>query len=473
MVISELTDSVFVSRRGDRYLVFNPETMMVGVLSEPEYLLLSLFLECHRERYEFEIPEISRKLSGQFGLTQADCVSKLRGFLQRMIAKGILPAPDGEGPPKVQLQYIPKPFAPTAIYLHLTDRCNLKCVYCYNSEYRAHAAEARGALSDEEIIDVIDQAHALGVTNYILTGGEALLNRSCIKFGKYVRQEKSCFSELLSNGTIIDKVAPEEVLSAFSMVVISLDSHIREKHDAKRGKGSFDKIVTAVRKLSAIDSNRISLRPVLHKHNIDELKDFVQWAKNQFGITRINSSLYTPNSVEEERRLNLLATPEQYVGMMGCQESCANEGELQVEFEELKVDRGCGAASSILSVGANGEVFSCQAFHKENQIAGNVREQSLKEIGETSPILQAMRNFDPTKIEGCENCSLLWLCGGGCRANANALYGGILKRNELLCPSYVKQYEFLLWKEVDRAGGEVVAIPQPALASSGLPALKS
>jgi radical SAM protein with 4Fe4S-binding SPASM domain len=469
MVISELTDSVFVSRRGDEYLVFNPETMMVGVLSEPEYLLLSLFLECDRERYELEIPDISRKLSGQLGLAQEVRDSKLNGFLQRMIAKGILPAADGQGPPKVRPQYIPKPFAPTAVYLHLTDKCNLTCVYCYNADYRTQATKKHDALSDEELIDVIDQAHALGVTNYVLTGGEALLNRSCIALGKYIRQEKGCYSELLSNGTIINKVSAEELMSAFSMIVISLDSHIREKHDSKRGKGSFDKIVNAVRKLSNIDASRIALRPVLHKNNIDEFKDFVQWAKDQFGITRINSSLYTPKSLQEEKQLNLMASPEQYVAMMGCQEDCASEGNLEVEIDELKVNKGCGAASSILSVGANGEVFSCQAFHNENAIAGNVREQSLREIGETSPVLQAMRNFDPTKIEGCEGCSLLWLCGGGCRANANAIYGGILKRNELLCPSYVKQYEFLLWKEVDKAGGEMIAIPQPALASLGLP----
>jgi len=53
--------------------------------------------------------------------------------------------------------------------------------------------------------------------------------------------------------------------------------------------------------------------------------------------------------------------------------------------------------------------------------AGNVREKPFKEIWETSPLFQELRDFEKYKGR-CGACEYLNVCGG-CRARAEAIHG--------------------------------------------------
>lgn len=447
-MISKLTDKLFISRRGDDFLVFSPDNLKVVVITQLEYLLLSCFIES--SDYDTTVQQLSRRFSNQLKMSTEDCFHHLKDFLKQMISTGILPVSKEERVNKSLIQYPNKAFSPIAIYLHVTNKCNLNCLYCYNSIYRKQCNKNKTELDDNEIVNAIDQSIELGVTSFTISGGEPLLHPSCLSFGRYIKNEKGCYVELLTNGTLVADFSPYKLFDSFSLIVISLDSNIVEKHEVMRGKGTFGKILRGIDKLCKVDPKKVALRPVLHNLNIGDLENYIRWAHEEFGITRIQSSLYTPNDLSEIDDLNLLVSPDEYVNMMACYENIAKEGKIRLEIEDLSVNKGCGAGSSILSIGAQGEVFPCQALHSSDFMAGNIREKSLKEIGEGSPILKAIRNLGPNEIEGCEGCSLLRICGAGCRATAHALYGSIHKRNELLCPSYVKQCEFLLWKEADK-----------------------
>ncbi|MCL6473253.1 MAG: SPASM domain-containing protein, partial [Firmicutes bacterium] len=68
-----------------------------------------------------------------------------------------------------------------------------------------------------------------------------------------------------------------------------------------------------------------------------------------------------------------------------------------------------------------GQVQPCGYFEKS---AGNIKEQTFKEVWETSPLFTDLRDYD--KLKGkCGVCEFKRICGG-CRARAYEVTGDYL-----------------------------------------------
>ena len=59
--------------------------------------------------------------------------------------------------------------------ISITDRCNLRCCYCMPE--RIESVDMKELLTYEEIVSVVREAAALGITHIKLTGGEPLVRR--------------------------------------------------------------------------------------------------------------------------------------------------------------------------------------------------------------------------------------------------------------------------------------------------------
>ena len=66
------------------------------------------------------------------------------------------------------------------IELQLTDRCNLRCVYCRPDN--ARMLEHSDVLRYEELLDVAKCAVSLGINRFKITGGEPLLRKGSVDF---------------------------------------------------------------------------------------------------------------------------------------------------------------------------------------------------------------------------------------------------------------------------------------------------
>ncbi|MGO3899314.1 MAG: radical SAM protein, partial [Lactiplantibacillus argentoratensis] len=60
------------------------------------------------------------------------------------------------------------------VRLSITDRCNLRCVYCMPKEGLPFFPTDR-VLSQDEIVQLIENFAAMGVSKVRITGGEPLL----------------------------------------------------------------------------------------------------------------------------------------------------------------------------------------------------------------------------------------------------------------------------------------------------------
>jgi cyclic pyranopterin phosphate synthase len=118
------------------------------------------------------------------------------------------------------------PFGRSITYLRisLTDRCNLRCVYCMPQEGIQWQAR-EDQLSVEEIVRVVEAAAQGGVRRIRLTGGEPLVHPHIVEI---VRQIASIpYIEevsLTTNAMLLERLAHPLARAGLSRVNVSLDT---------------------------------------------------------------------------------------------------------------------------------------------------------------------------------------------------------------------------------------------------------
>ena len=93
----------------------------------------------------------------------------------------------------------------------VTDRCDLRCVYCMKE--KMNFLPKSDVLSLEEIERLCDNFIDLGVEKIRLTGGEPLVRKDIIHLIKNLNKKKSSTNlkeiTLTTNGTLLKKYAKE------------------------------------------------------------------------------------------------------------------------------------------------------------------------------------------------------------------------------------------------------------------------
>lgn len=131
--------------------------------------------------------------------------------------------------------------------------CNIACTHCFIScSPRNHSHEMM-RLADVE--GRLAEARALGVREYYFTGGEPFMNRDMIPILRVTLKQGP--ATVLTNGMLLRPeicASLRELIdsSEYSLDIrVSLDGFDRESHDAIRGKGVWDRVMTGLRNLVA------------------------------------------------------------------------------------------------------------------------------------------------------------------------------------------------------------------------------
>ncbi len=165
-----------------------------------------------------------------------------------------------EAPSQRKIVSNPSP-APSLRYLELqiTNRCNLRCRHCYIGE------GSHQDLSRKQIEKVLDQFEEIQGLRLLLSGGEPLLHPHFWQLNEILR-DYPFRSVLLSNGTLISREVAKKL--RVHEVQISLDG-MKEGHDSLRGRGTFEKAITAVNHLQEANI-RVSVATMIHRRNLSE-----------------------------------------------------------------------------------------------------------------------------------------------------------------------------------------------------------
>ena len=161
--------------------------------------------------------------------------------------------------------------------ISVTDRCNLRCIYCMPIE-GIRTIPHDQILRYEEIHLVAQAAAKLGINKLRLTGGEPLVRSHLVELVKMLAKIEGIDDiSLTTNGVLLKRYAAELKEAGLKRVNISLDSLHGEKF---RGITRLGRIEDVLEGMAAAE--KAGLLPVkintvvLHGVNDDEIIDFAR-----------------------------------------------------------------------------------------------------------------------------------------------------------------------------------------------------
>jgi len=166
----------------------------------------------------------------------------------------------------------------TYVRLSVTDRCNLRCVYCMSEDMQFLPREQ--LLTLEEIARLGRCFSELGVTKLRITGGEPLVRRNVIWLFEQLGALPGIQDlTLTTNGTQLARYARALKDAGVTRINISLDSLKPERFRAITRNGELSKTLAGIDAALALGFERVKLNSVVLKHrNHDEVTDLAAYA---------------------------------------------------------------------------------------------------------------------------------------------------------------------------------------------------
>lgn len=161
--------------------------------------------------------------------------------------------------------------------ISITDRCNLRCLYCMPSD-GLEKLEHKDILTYEEILRLARIAARLGVDKIRLTGGEPLVRKDFPHLLPELMSITGLKDVSITTNGIYLKEHLETIRSAgVKRINISLDSLKRDRYRQITGFDGFDRVREAIFLARKMDFHPIKINMVVLKGiNDDEVADFAQ-----------------------------------------------------------------------------------------------------------------------------------------------------------------------------------------------------
>jgi GTP 3',8-cyclase len=166
--------------------------------------------------------------------------------------------------------------------LSITDRCNLRCLYC-TSWVSWEKLPCQEILRYEELLRLASVAVGVGIRKVRVTGGEPLVRRGALEFIQRLGQvpgiEKVC---LTTNGVHLHELAPDLYGTGLRHLNLSLDTLRRDRFRELTGKDHFNDVLAGLELAAALGFSPIKINCVALKDlNDDELLNFALLTKER------------------------------------------------------------------------------------------------------------------------------------------------------------------------------------------------
>ena len=170
-------------------------------------------------------------------------------------------------------------FGRTINYLRIsvTDRCNLRCLYCMPPEGVPRIPHSE-ILSYEEIRTVVQAAAELGINKIRLTGGEPLVRADLPKLIKMLSQIEGIRElSLTTNGTLLKHYALELKQAGLSRVNVSLDTLRTDRFQYITRLGRLRDVLEGIEAAREAGFRPVKINAVVMRGvNDDEILDFAR-----------------------------------------------------------------------------------------------------------------------------------------------------------------------------------------------------
>ncbi len=303
--------------------------------------------------------------------------------------------------------------APVNVTWEVTYKCNLSCIHCLSDS----GPKRNGELTTKKCLKVIDELAAMKVFQLNIGGGEPFMRPDFLYLMDYAHK-KGMVTCISTNGTMIDRNIAKRLDHPLVYIQVSLDGASCETNDPIRGKGSFNKVITALECLKD-RSIEVSINTVLTKLSIAELDQMVDLAA-AFG-SKLRVSRFRPSGRGKDSWSQLNVSKEEMLEFSGWLNSHLSVSTGDSFFSVSSKDRRslglnmCGACKLTCCISPKGGIYPCAFLQEDDFRAGELPENSFSELWQTSSVFNSFRQLE---IKSCESCHRFDLCHGGCPAIA-------------------------------------------------------
>ncbi len=340
------------------------------------------------------------------------------------------------------------------ITLHLTDRCNLCCDYCF--ERRRPRAMSEETLMAAMDIAAPDEGGRAGVTFF---GGEPLLEKKLIQTAFEYADElkesrKVTFSfNMTTNGTLLDDEFLLEAKRRKMVVALSHDGLAQDVHRFYANKQGTSKALESITEklLSAMPYSPVKL--TVCPDTVEMYADSVEWLVTEVGFRYIFASIAS-GSVEWSDA-DMAKLKEQYKKLSNLYARLYSqdkkfyfspfEGKIRSYIEDVPCcSRSCELGRYHVSVAPDGKLYPCVQFVDDERFyMGDVQSGLIE---------GAAQRFERERKpqEDCESCALKKRCNYSCGC-ANILSGG----DPNAASAFRCENEKMLIKYADAAAGKL------------------
>jgi cyclic pyranopterin phosphate synthase len=163
----------------------------------------------------------------------------------------------------------------TSLRISLTQRCNLKCIYCHREGEQDHGKE----ITVDEVARIARVAAKFGVDKIKLTGGEPLLRSDLEDILRALPPMKDV--SLTTNGTLLASRAKSLKEAGLNRVNVSLDTLSSDRFDmiTCTNTGQFDRVMNGIdaaleARLIPVKLNMVYLKGI-NEDEVDRMLDFI------------------------------------------------------------------------------------------------------------------------------------------------------------------------------------------------------
>jgi len=160
--------------------------------------------------------------------------------------------------------------------ISVTDRCNLRCIYCMPSD-GVSLMSHQDILNYEEIYTVVLAAAELGIDRVRLTGGEPLVRSGLPKLIRMLAHIDAINDiSLTTNGLLLGRYAAELKQAGLQRVNVSLDTLKQDKFEfITRRNNNLSDVLKGIEVARSVGLNPVKINMVVMAGiNDDELLDF-------------------------------------------------------------------------------------------------------------------------------------------------------------------------------------------------------
>ncbi|MBN2121346.1 MAG: radical SAM protein [Candidatus Omnitrophica bacterium] len=308
------------------------------------------------------------------------------------------------------------------IQWHITDRCNLRCLHCYQDSFEG-SCELNWENLKEICDNLIKSMQALNKRLTIsLTGGEPFLKDELFSIIDYLSASEYV-SELniITNAILVDKyISKLKGFPKLKNIYVSLEGTTPLVNDSIRGNGTFRKVLSNLELLKDNDFS-VFIMFTLLKSNLGEVERLLDFCRKN-GLSGFILERFIPLGQSKKIKQGLVSSSQlqgvykiifEQCGLDFFEEAVKYHA-LKVEVEEGKADlfgAECVVGRYGCAVLPDGGVLPCRRF---NLKIGSLFQASLADIFNNSPVLKKARLKESLqgycrdcKIEGCLGCRAL------------------------------------------------------------------